>query len=93
MADLHADDGALAAIAKGLLAAAESVGALAGSVPAEPDAGEAAPVVATVLANLLVGAGELTEAAAAMATGVQESATAYRAAETRTRDGLRAVLS
>lgn len=81
MSDLHADEESLAEIARAVRSAADRVGGLAAALPAAPDAGDAAPIVDTLLANLLTGAAELAETAVGLWSGVEESRAAYREVE------------
>ncbi|MGQ0573186.1 MAG: hypothetical protein ACT4RN_03160 [Pseudonocardia sp.] len=76
--DLQADPAVLGAIEDALGRAGDGMGALAEGLPAGQDAGDAAAVVHATLANLIGGAGELAETAAALAGGVAESLAAYR---------------
>lgn len=78
--DLQTDDDVLGTIADALRDAGGRVGALAESLPAQPNAGDAAALVDAVLANLIGGAGELVDTAAGLWGGIEESRAAYRSA-------------
>lgn len=71
------DHGVLDGIARTLRSASSHVEALAGSVPATPDAGDGTAAIASILGKLVDGAGRLVVGAAAAGDAVAQGNATY----------------
>ncbi len=79
--DFRVDDGALAEIVHVLRSASDGVDALAGGIPAVPDAGPGVDAIAAVLTELVARSAEVAAGARAAAATVDDCRAGYRAAD------------
>lgn len=84
------DSGVLEDIASTLRQASDHLDNAGGSAPAAPDAGQASPAVAAILATLVDNAGQLVVATAAAGDAVAKGGQAYLDQEDEARSSIEA---